>query len=317
MRADGRIVWRTLLVVAALHGSAGAEPSFLAPPRSTALFVEGRQLATSGKVEEACQRFEESWQLEHALGTALNLGNCRERDGHLLEAWQLYQDAARAADDAHQPDRAAFARNRSTAIEARLTMLEISLAPPIAAGISITINGQPVATQPTIRQWLEPGPVEIRATTPDGGAHAERLDPHPGALHVTVPSLVRTRVQRRHRYVVAAGTLVAAGAVTAGIGVWFANVAASEHSDFLNWSAVNCPANSAGNPTCGGRAYDVAVRKVDEVQRLSNISTGLLIGGAVATGAAAVIWWKAPKERIAITPVLTTTSIDIAVTARF
>ena len=321
MCGDGRIVLRTLVVLAALHGSAVAEPSnassFVPPTRSTMLFVEGRELATSGRVEEACKRFEESWQLERAIGTALNLGNCREREGRLLEAWRIYEDAGRTADQAHDAVRAAFAHNRSAAVEARLTTLDISLAAPIAAGLSITINGHPVEARPLIRERLDPGPIEIRATTPDGSKHTRLVDPHPGNLRIVVPSLVRTRIERRHSRVVLAGSLLAAGALAAGVGVWFGNVADAERDNFEAWSAQNCPWDATGAPSCDGVAHEIAVHKLASVHALENVSTGMLVGSAVAAGTAAVVWWTAPRDRIVVTPVVTTSSVNLAVTARF
>jgi hypothetical protein len=111
--------------------------------------------------------------------------------------------------------------------------------------------------------------------------------------------------------------LLAAGALAAGVGMWFGNVADSERESFDSWSAENCPWDATGAPSCDGVAHEIAVQKLANVRALENVSTGMLVGSAVAAGTAAVVWWTAPRDRVVLTPVVTTSSVDLAVTARF
>ena len=54
------------------------------------LFDEAQSLKKAGKIDEACSRFASSWEQEKAIGTQLNLADCKEREGRLLEAWQMF-----------------------------------------------------------------------------------------------------------------------------------------------------------------------------------------------------------------------------------
>jgi hypothetical protein len=115
---------RVAIALAVLvHSTNGfAQPdAFVAPTtRAAQLFSEGRELKAAGKIDEACARFEVSWQAERATGTELNLADCRERQGKLLEAWELFDEAARISEREGNPTRATFARTRATALDARL-----------------------------------------------------------------------------------------------------------------------------------------------------------------------------------------------------
>lgn len=59
-----------------------------------ALFQSGREALESGDFGLACERFEESYRLDPTAGTALNLGNCREKLGQVASAWQRFREAA-------------------------------------------------------------------------------------------------------------------------------------------------------------------------------------------------------------------------------
>jgi tetratricopeptide (TPR) repeat protein len=80
--------------------------------RATKLFDEARALLAQGKIAEACPVFEQSYALEPAPGTGLNVADCAERAGDVARARKLYEDAARAFDKAGKTNRANFARNR-------------------------------------------------------------------------------------------------------------------------------------------------------------------------------------------------------------
>src|ERR1043165_6688710 len=69
------------------------------------LFEEGRALAKDGRYAEACVRLGQSDAIEHTYGTAVNLGDCAEREGHPDRAWRLFDDAAHKAERDGQPNR--------------------------------------------------------------------------------------------------------------------------------------------------------------------------------------------------------------------
>src|SRR5262245_11520882 len=85
------------VILAISFWSAGAH----AQPAETVgeqLFREGRELLGAGKVDEACAKFEQSYQLEHALGSLLNLANCEEQRKRFKVALDHWREAAKNAD---------------------------------------------------------------------------------------------------------------------------------------------------------------------------------------------------------------------------
>ncbi len=82
------------------------------------LFEAGRSLKEAGKLDEACDAFERSYQLERAAGTALNLAECRERAGDWEFALELYEGAEKVFAKSHRDESAKFAREHADALRA-------------------------------------------------------------------------------------------------------------------------------------------------------------------------------------------------------
>ena len=64
----------------------------LADGDASRLFAEGRELAKRGDHAAACQAFIESYALEPAVGTLLNLARCDEELGAPARAWVKYRE---------------------------------------------------------------------------------------------------------------------------------------------------------------------------------------------------------------------------------
>jgi len=98
------------------------------------LFREGRLAAEAGDYALACPKFEESYRLDPAAGTLLNLGDCEENRGQLGRAWkhfrQLY-DRLPATDD-----RKPIADARARAVELRAPKLRVVLSAAIPANVT-------------------------------------------------------------------------------------------------------------------------------------------------------------------------------------
>jgi len=125
------------------------------------LFEDGRQLARSQRLDDACEQFERSDAIERTFGTALNLGDCAVRAGRVGRAWQLYDAAARIADRTGPAGRASFAREQAAALAPRLATVVVTIADPSVAGMTVRIGDRDVPPAAEIRTLVDPGEVEV------------------------------------------------------------------------------------------------------------------------------------------------------------
>src|SRR5262249_43609007 len=175
-----------------------------ADPGAEALFREGRDLVKAGKLEEACDRFARSEAIEPKVGTALNLGDCREHQGLFADAWEAFI-AAQSLASRDSDDRRAEAARRAAAPDPKLAPLQITAATR-PAGFAITRNGRhidPAALDSELP--VDPGSYEVVATAPGYkpasvrvqlavGGHATAtlpaLDADPEAMRALAPGPV-------------------------------------------------------------------------------------------------------------------------------
>src|SRR5512143_1351640 len=100
--------------------SAGAE----------ALFRDGRSLIKQGKLDAGCDKLEASEKLESSVGTLLNLGDCREKQGRYATAWAAFRKAEdEAKRDGNDKKRQAEAKRRAQKLEDSLAQITIQVGP--------------------------------------------------------------------------------------------------------------------------------------------------------------------------------------------
>jgi hypothetical protein len=156
---------RTALALVILAAIAMRPGLARADAAAEALFGEGRELMTAGKTAEACDRFQRSQLLEPKVGTLLNLGDCREREGQLAAAWAAFMEASSLAIRDNDEIRATEARRRASLLEPQLGSLTIKVT--TVPGLAITRDGTPVAAA----AWdssvpVDPGTHVIEARAP-------------------------------------------------------------------------------------------------------------------------------------------------------
>src|SRR5262245_40491856 len=88
MQRSSSLVMLVMLATCAARPAA-AQPGTAA---SETLFRAGRDAMQRGDATSACAKFRESYRLEQAPGTLLNIAVCEEALGELCNAWQHYQD---------------------------------------------------------------------------------------------------------------------------------------------------------------------------------------------------------------------------------
>lgn len=296
----------------------------VADPSATALFDEGRVLAAAGKRAEACAKFEASFALERAVGTEINLADCRERDGKLGDAWRMFDEAARTDT---RPGRARFARDRANALVARTGELVIRVFAPATPGLELTINGRRVASDAEVHDRVEPGAVHVAVSAPERQAFATdvqatagattRVDVPPLSSTVTspprpkppVPATTMTTTsttpsshtpgdvhdRRRSSYVIASGALAGAGVVALAVS---GGLAISARSNYRKAFDGHCVAGASG-PVCDDTGFQI----VRDAGSRADVATGTAIAGAALVAAGVVVFVLAPRdvERTSVT----------------
>jgi hypothetical protein len=190
---------RALPLLALLAIAAATRPAHARDPDAAAaeaMFDEARRLLAAGDVKAACPKFAESYRLDPALGSLLNLAACHEKEGRVATAWSEYRDAEAQAQKAHDDKRVAYAKKQAAALEPRLPRLAIAVTetPP---GFAVTRNGAPVGDASYgMSLPIDPGPQELAATAPGRERWTKQITLAEGAkLRLVVPDLAAAKAQ--------------------------------------------------------------------------------------------------------------------------
>jgi hypothetical protein len=156
---------------------------------ATSLFQKGIALQGAGKIDEACKMFEGSLHLNPLIGTRLNVAECHELRGRLIEAHALFaetaDEAARAGDR-----RAAYAKTRTEALEAKLVRVSLTMAEP-PPGLAIAVASCPVAVaDAAVPRVAMPGTIVVDLTAPGRKpSRLERVTAPGDVVVIDVPAL--------------------------------------------------------------------------------------------------------------------------------
>ena len=303
-------------VVAILLYSASAVADDAAK-RAVALFEEGRSLAAQGKDAEACDRFVQSFELEPALGTELNLADCLQRQGYLRRAWGYYDHVARVAKREGDVLRAKFARERAEALVPQLATLVISLADP---EVAVTVNEREIAGEgATRRELVDPGEIEVAASAPGRKKFSTKLTVTKGkSAEVSVPALAATKMmvgaaaspRRKRGWVYASAALAGLAVVDLGFAAVATNTVLVRQEEFEDY---NC-SEILGNSNTPGEDCRRRLHTLHQWQGRAIWSTLLGVGLA---GTATLIYLIAPSERVTVAPVAGTKQVGLAIVGSF
>ncbi len=108
------------------------------------LFQRGRDAMAQGDLDEACQYFDESFALDPAVGTVLNLATCEEKRGHLAASWERWHQALDLMEE--DDDRVPFARAQLDSLESRIAHLRIVVEEGTTSDLIIERDGVTLGT---------------------------------------------------------------------------------------------------------------------------------------------------------------------------
>ena len=199
--------------IALLSVSISARSAPSDPPAAEALFRAGRSAFDRGDYADALRRFSESYLLEPAVGTLLNIASTEEKLGRRARAWEHYSQVLGRLSKGDE--RMPMVKRRLQQVEGELAWLTLELAPgsPIATtvergGVSLgeASFGVPLPVDPGVQEILvsapgrsanqyrielrqgdretlsvEPGPEELKPRAAPGLAPApSRVEQHSG-----------------------------------------------------------------------------------------------------------------------------------------
>ena len=273
--------------------------------KAASSFEAGQKLIAASQIDLACDSFQASLETDPALGTRLNLADCRERQGRLVDAYKLFAAAAEEAAGTKKPGRLKFARERMAALVPKLVQLELVVASPDLDGLVIKVDGVELRREGwTIGSWFEPSTIVVDASAPGhvpfhkevAGTAGARvaiqipvLEQVPEVPQATLPIPVTpvtpvTPPPPRPR----ALTPVIVG--SAGSALAIAGLALSLH------------ARARYHEELGAQLPDLNAR-LDGPQREADAATVMGIAGTVTIGAAVVLYLRDRRDRLMVAPI--------------
>ncbi len=281
-----------------------------------ALFDEARKLVADGKYADACPKLAESERLDPGAGTLMNLADCYEKNGQTASAWVTFKDAAAASDTKHRADWAERARQRSAALDPKLSRLTIDV-PATSRADGMIVRRDGVEVGPA--EWglaipTDPGEHVIEVVAPHKKRWTGKVTVAPDAAqaHLALPPfedepepviaplapvtapVTPAPVTEASRPIEPGsdggaqrviGLVVAGvGVVGVGIGTVFGLKAMSDNNDAKSL----CPQS-----TCASAA---GVQANDDAKSAATLSTVAMIAGVAAIGGGAVLYFTAPKR---------------------
>jgi hypothetical protein len=362
---------RRLALVASLlaaHGVAAAgplagEPNPTRPAPSpealreaARLFEEARTLWSDERFDEACERYRQSFELERAVGTQLNVANCEERDGHPGRAWALFDEVARLAERSGGAKRAAYARQRADALVPRLATIVVVMREPIAPGTVVKIGAEVIAPARELRRLVEPGTIVVEVTAPKAppvrktivgmaGATASVEVPAASAIpaapaasagmpgvagrvgaggaagaerppDMSTVSELSSGSEASRR---SRGHVIVAGTIGAAGLVSFAVAGWAAYTGRQHYRDVVAREQSAGR--CDAmlacdKPGSAAVAAARDSIKF-DVATALTIAGVASAGVATIVYLRAPRERVVLSASATTSSVGMVVSGTF
>ncbi len=304
-----------------------------------ALFRDGRSLIKAGKLAAGCDKLAASERLESSVGTLLNLGDCREKQGKLATAWAAFRKAEAMAKRSGRDDRRqAEAGRRAAQLEPRLSHLVIDVANR-ADGEVVRRDGEivdeaewntPLPVDPGRTTILAEAPgrapwrttVAIEAGTPRRLVEVPRLavvepvaseaaapwpPPRPERVHraAAPPPLHTTWTATR----AISAVLAVAGAGALGTGIYFGVRA----NDLADRADARCPGTVCNDPE--------GLRLNDQAHTAASRANVLYLAGGAAVAGAAVLWLVGAPGEVAVVPVAASSPaggrVGLAMTGRF
>ncbi len=254
-----------------------------------ALFNEARKLEKGGDAAGACAKFEESYRLDAAPGTLLNVAECSRRAGKTATAWGQFLEAERLFRRRNDERRAEFAKSKAAELEPRLARVRIA-APDAPASLVLRRDGVELGAASLGAELpVDPGEHVLSAEAPGFEPLELRFEAvEAESREVLVPKLVPRPEEQPSGPMASEPRLASAdgrdtwrtvGWISAGVGA--ASLVAG--GVFVGLTAER---SSAADERCPGKVCDAeGIAIVGEAETYANVANVTVIGGAVLAAA--------------------------------
>ena len=148
------------------------------PAVAEALYEEGRALMKQGKLDQACPKLKQSYDLDPGGGTLLNLAECYEKQGKLASAWSSFNEARAQAQREGRPERVEYAKKHIAAIEPKLSKITIDVPSDAAVpGLSVLLDGAELGSAAwNVGVPIDPGTHELSASAPNKTSYDKKFE---------------------------------------------------------------------------------------------------------------------------------------------
>jgi serine/threonine-protein kinase len=284
------------------------------PPSARAELEQGYALRKKGNFVDALPHLLESYRLDPQLKTLINLADCEEHIGKLVDAKRHWDKARTQAAGQGDTEIEEEAQRRLSILDKRVPTLTIQLPPGQTLTLRIDEDGFPVPSASIGEAVLtDPGHHTIIV---HAEGHEDRsfdvilqagapvvISVTPGPKKAEAPGIATssTEPSPEHDATSSSSPLRLTGLVAAGIGVlglgvgtYFGIVAIEKQQD------AHCPGNVCTPPS--GKP-DV-LREANDAGKLS---TAFIVGGGVFVAAGAALWLFGPRAggpQVALAPAM-------------
>ena len=314
-----------------LSSTAAAQTDAESRAAAEVLFHDAKTAFDAGDYATACPKLEGAYALTggEALGGALFLARCYEKQGKIASAWGVYTEVAGKAGAAGQTERAAQAASGAAALRPRLHYVSLRVPEAVAAipEAQIRRQGKPLRRELWSSRFpVDPGTLTLDVTAP-GKRTATRTVPipsAPGETPITLDALVDSPASTPSAGSIqplsaapekapllpppqvapdpwsgprVAGVVIAAiGVAGMGVGIGVGAAARGEYKTAVA-DASNCSALPGGGVACSN------LGPTEDARRLGNLGTVTFLasaGVALGGGLLLVLAPTRPREAVSV-----------------
>lgn len=307
------------LALPAVGTIAHAAPETPAQTSGRVLFDEGMTLFNSGRLSEACPKFEASFRQYPGIGTRGKLAECYEKLGRLATAYRTYRETYQLAMKSGDAVRAQIASERAAAIEPRLGRYVIVPNGNDPPNLTVSRGHIPIERSTwSTPQFVDAGTILFEFSAPDHVTQLRRVTISDGqAVEVRVPRLAPANgnvtapppeePEEEDKSETAPFTAPPyepertsswqkpTGLIVAGVGV--AGLAASGIFGVLAKTKYDDAFDGGGCEVTSRRCNAEGQRSVEDARSTATMSTVFAIAGGALAATGIVLYVTAPSTR--------------------